>query len=332
MSSSVSARVATRRDRPHRTGAGRQLFVPRERVGESARRIDLTGETLSPLRFERREGEVCSAAMFGRRLISVDGPVDHRRRHPAQRRPQWLAGGGIDSSPRAASAGCPPPLDAHATPRYFVDWSQVEPFVGHVPTSRLPCRCGGCADSTPPRRPHRRSACTGGGGHHLRAPTELEVDVFEELNTEHQVEFLRSRSTRRPRPCSRAWAPTMPPTSHRARPGAARPHPRPAPGRQAGQGRALLSYSRERGRLISPDFVAVAEAARSPRRWPRSVPRTSRRRCSPTSSSPRVGPPGRCRAARGSLIQPRGNGGVASWCRGGTPPWSSVTTCPRRPG
>src|SRR5947209_14658641 len=53
---------------------GRHLFIPRDRIGElTPGRVQLTGETLNLLRFERRQGEVLLREdVLDRRMISVE--------------------------------------------------------------------------------------------------------------------------------------------------------------------------------------------------------------------------------------------------------------------
>ena len=80
----------------------------------------------------------------------------------------------------------------------FLDWASVEPFTGHVPTVRL-------------RIPHPKLArlhpaeladLVEAASHHegeeiIEAVGEnpaLEADVFEELNMQHQIEFIEDRS------------------------------------------------------------------------------------------------------------------------------------------
>jgi Mg/Co/Ni transporter MgtE len=79
----------------------------------------------------------------------------------------------------------------------MLDWSDVEPFVGHVPTARL---------TFPLRRlkrlhPAQIADIVEGASHDegqeildaVEADPELEADVFEELDTHHQLEFLQSK-------------------------------------------------------------------------------------------------------------------------------------------
>jgi Mg/Co/Ni transporter MgtE len=89
-------------------------------------------------------------------------------------------------------------LSGRIRPGEFLDWSSVEPFTGHVPTVRL-------------RIPHPKLArlhpaeladLVEAASHHegeeiIDAVGEnpaLQADVFEELNLQHQVEFIEDKS------------------------------------------------------------------------------------------------------------------------------------------
>jgi Mg/Co/Ni transporter MgtE len=82
--------------------------------------------------------------------------------------------------------------------RQFIPWDEIEPLVGHVPTSRL--RLG--ARRLARLHPAQIADLVEAGSHEEGAEIlqalgdnkELEADVFEELDDHHQVEFLRDRS------------------------------------------------------------------------------------------------------------------------------------------
>jgi CBS domain-containing protein len=252
--------------------AGRRLFVPSDRVGEVARgRVQLTGETLSLLRFERRQGEVLLRSdVLGRRVISVETGrlITAGDIQLTAGRSGWKVEG-VDSSRRGALRRMlPPPFNAprhHA--RYFVDWAQIEPFVGHVPTSRLLMPLRGLRRLHPAEIADIVESASHEEGEEIitavHADPELEADVFEELNTEHQVEFLESRSDAEAAAVLAGMGAddaadliTELEQERRAPILASLP-----PAKQA-KVRALLSYSPESGGgLMSPDFVAVSESA-----------------------------------------------------------------------
>lgn len=252
--------------------AGRRLFIPWDRIGEitpgSAR---LTGETLSLARFERRQGEVLLREdVLGRRMISVESGrliVAHDI-ELARDAGAWRVVGVEPGTRGWLRSFLPKPVRSH--PREtgaFVDWANVEPFVGHVPTSRLllPLR--------PLRRLHPAQIAdiVEHASHEegeeiisaVHGDPELEADVFEELNTEHQVEFLRQRTDAEAAAVlaemgtdDAADLITELDQDRRASVLALLP-----PAQQA-KVRALLSYNSDSaGGLMSPDFVAVREDA-----------------------------------------------------------------------
>ena len=127
--------------------------------------------------------------------------------------------------------------------RQFIPWREMEPFVGHVPTSRLKLALApaGAASPGADRRPGRGRLARGGRGDPRggrRSDKELEADVFEELDDEHQVEFLRERSDEQVAERARADG-----QRRRRRPAArARPGPPPADPQPAAAGQAAQDH------------------------------------------------------------------------------------------
>jgi Mg/Co/Ni transporter MgtE len=82
--------------------------------------------------------------------------------------------------------------------RQFVPWHDIEPFVGHVPTSRLKMAARRLVRLHPAQIADLVEAASHEEGEEILEAVgqdkELEADVFEELDDEHQVEFLRERS------------------------------------------------------------------------------------------------------------------------------------------
>jgi CBS domain-containing protein/sporulation protein YlmC with PRC-barrel domain len=182
---------------------GRELFVPADRIARLEAAAAHTSTTkLNLARFERRPGEVLLRAdVLGHSLINVT-----TARLVVAREVELVREGGV-----WRVAGIDPSLGARwrrLLPRRFrghggehaefVEWSRLEPFVGHVPTSRL-------------RLTHRRlsrlhaaqiadlvEAASHDEGEEIMEAValdkELEADIFEELDEEHQLEFLRERS------------------------------------------------------------------------------------------------------------------------------------------
>lgn len=183
--------------------AGRELFVPIDRVGTLAPyRVQLSGDTLNLGRFERRPGEVLlDDDVLGRRLIDVSqGRLIHANDIALGCVDGWWRVVGVDPGHVSGVHRLIPWRTRSGTvsPSRTVDWANVQPFVGHVPTARLPM---------PLRRlrllhPAQIADLVEGASHDegaeiidaVSGDPDLEADVFEELNTEHQREFLRDRS------------------------------------------------------------------------------------------------------------------------------------------
>ena len=183
--------------------AGRQLFVPRDRAGQlTPGRVQLTGETLNLGRFERRQGEVLLRRdVLDRRMISVESGrlITAHDIELAEDGGGWRIAG-VDTSPRGMLRRLVP-RRMHRRPhetRSFVDWQQVEPFVGHVPSSRLLLPLRRLRMLHPAQIADIVEHASHDEGEEIisavHADPELEADVFEELDTEHQVEFLHERS------------------------------------------------------------------------------------------------------------------------------------------
>src|SRR5438132_5342798 len=248
--------------------AGRRLFVPLNRIGDlTAEGVQLTGEMLSLARFERRQGEVLLREdVLGRSVISVDSGrlVTANDIELARGGDAWRVVG-VEPGRGSFLRRLLPRL-LRSRPREtrgFVDWANVEPFVGHVPTSRL---------LLPLRRlrrlhPAQIADIVEHASHEegeeiisaVHGDPELEADVFEELNTEHQVEFLRSRSDSE---AASVLAGMGPDDAADLITELDRPRRAPIlellPAAQQAKVRALLSYNPESaGGLMSPDFVAA---------------------------------------------------------------------------
>ncbi|HKV87711.1 MAG TPA: CBS domain-containing protein [Candidatus Dormibacteraeota bacterium] len=164
--------------------------------------VRLDTNTIRTEPFQRRPGEVLLAAdVLGRHLVDVArGRIV--RAYDLVLSP--VEGGGwqltgIDRSPQAMLRRLVPrrgrpDLRRHAT----LDWKDVQPFVGHVPTARL---------LMPLQRlrrlhPAQIADIVEGASHEegeeiiraVQSDPAFTADVFEEMDMEHQVEFLRGRS------------------------------------------------------------------------------------------------------------------------------------------
>ena len=182
---------------------GRELFVPADRIAQLEPAAARTSTTkLNLARFERRPGEVLLRAdVLGHSLINV-----RTARLVAAREVELACEGGV-----WRVVGIDPSLAARwrrLLPRRFrghrgehaefVEWSQLEPFVAHVPSSRLRLAHRRLARLHPAQIADLVEAASHDEGEEILEAVaqdkELEADIFEELDEEHQMEFLRERS------------------------------------------------------------------------------------------------------------------------------------------
>ncbi|HEV2426775.1 MAG TPA: CBS domain-containing protein [Acidimicrobiales bacterium] len=181
---------------------GRDLFVPIRKIGGLAEgRVAFQGRRVDLRRFERRPGELLLGEdLLARHLInlvrgrlitaneieiaSIDGTwevvgVDTGRR-PLLRR---LFGQSVGERVKAESV---------------VDFASIEPFVSHVPTARLRIPYRKLAKLHPAQIADLVEQASHEEGEEIIEAVgldrELEADVFEELDTTHQLEFLEGRS------------------------------------------------------------------------------------------------------------------------------------------
>jgi CBS domain-containing protein len=183
--------------------AGRDLFVPVDRVAElTPGAVRLAGETLSLGRFERRAGEVLLGQdVLGRKLVYVE--AEPPRLVAAQEIELacvdgWWRVVGVDPSRRAWLRRLLPRRARNwlkAGP--VLDWSDMEPFVGHVPSARLRLSHRKLANLHPAEIADLVEAASHDEGEEIIEAVgqdrELEADVFEELDDHHQLEFIRER-------------------------------------------------------------------------------------------------------------------------------------------
>jgi CBS domain-containing protein/uncharacterized protein YrrD len=248
---------------------GRHVFIPIGQIGElTPGRVQLTVETLNLGRFERREGEVLLYHdILAHKLINVEAARLVRATDMVLNHVEgaWRVVG-IDTSPRglfdrALRRSTDRPIDRAA----IVDWSRIEPFVGHVPTAKLRLPLRRLGRLHPAQIADLVEAASHEEGEEIitavHGDPELEADVFEELDTEHQVEFLRSRSDAEAAEVLGGMAPDDAAdliadldqwrrASILAR----------LPARQQSKVQALLAYNPSTaGGLMTPDFLAVAQ-------------------------------------------------------------------------
>jgi CBS domain-containing protein len=182
---------------------GRELFVPANRIASlEPGAVRLSGEKLSLGRFERRVGEVLLGGdVLGRKLVDVEADpprlVTAREIEIACIEGWWRVVG-VDHNPRAQLRRLlPRRMRRLVGDRAFLDWSEMEPFVGHVPTSRLRFSHRKLANLHPAEIADLVEAASHDEGEEIIKAVahdrELEADVFEELDEHHQLEFIRER-------------------------------------------------------------------------------------------------------------------------------------------
>ncbi|HYR48746.1 MAG TPA: CBS domain-containing protein [Candidatus Eisenbacteria bacterium] len=161
--------------------------------------VRLNTHTLQTQPFQRRPGEVLLAAdVLGRHLVDVArGRIVQAHDLALSPTEDGWRLQGIDRSPQAMLRRLlprrgRPDLRRHA----ILDWKDVQPFVRHVPTAKL---------LMPLQRlrrlhPAQIADIVEGASHEegeeiieaVEGDAELTADIFEELDPEHQVEFLKS--------------------------------------------------------------------------------------------------------------------------------------------
>ncbi len=182
---------------------GRELFVPVDRIAELAPgAVRLAGERLSLKRFERRVGEVLLGGdVLGRKLVNVEAdPPRLITAHEIELAciDGWWRVVGVDASTRAQLRRLlPRRLRRVIGDRPFLDWTDMEPFVGHVPSARLRFSHRKLANLHPAEIADLVEAASHDEGEEIIEAVgqdrELEADVFEELDEHHQLEFIRER-------------------------------------------------------------------------------------------------------------------------------------------
>jgi MgtE intracellular N domain/CBS domain len=248
--------------------AGRTSFLGEDRVSDiGADGVVMRKAKLDLRRFERRPEEVLLRRdLLDRQLINVEGArlVRANEIELAHVAGAWRVVG-VDTGARGGLRRLlPKGLGAHIATGEFLDWAGVEPFVGHVPTVRLRVPHPKLARLHPAQIADLVEAASRQEGEEIIQAVgdddrELEADVFEELDDQHQREFLEDRPDEQVAQILARMAPddaadileeiaeerrepvmALLPVSHRVKV------------------RALLGYDpAEAGGLMSPDFVLL---------------------------------------------------------------------------
>lgn len=247
---------------------GRRLFVGANLIAKLAPGdIRLGAQKLDLGRFERRPGEVLLREdILDRRLINVAAgrPMNANDLALAQIDNQWRLVG-VDPSPRGALRRLlPQPMRRKKRrPAPIVTWNDIQPFVGRVPTAKLfiplqrlrrlhPAQIADIVESSSHEEGEEIIDA-------VAADPELTADVFEELDTDHQVELLRSHTNEE----AAAILGRMAPDDAADLIGELDQQRRLRvlnlmPASQQHKVRALLQYNASSaGGLMSPDYVAV---------------------------------------------------------------------------
>jgi CBS domain-containing protein len=250
--------------------AHRQLFVPIARIPDlEPGRVQFVGDTVSLKRFERRPGEVLlSKDLRARHLINLQGArlIRANEIELAKVDGRWEVVA-VDPSPRVALRRLLPRAIGRRIPAgKVVDWASIEPFVAHVPTARLRIPYRKLARLHPAQIADLVEAASHEEGEEIIEAVgqdrELEADVFEELDAEHQIEFVRSRSDAE---AARLLATMAPDDAADLIVELDQEHRLPVlqllPQAQQRKIRSLLNYNPETaGGLMSPDFLCLSES------------------------------------------------------------------------
>ena len=285
---------------PGRRSPGAVLPRPPSRCRDDRhrRRGDLRKAKLDLRRFERRPEEV----LLKRRRARP--PADQRRGRAAGARQRdragaaSRAGGAWWASTPARAAACAGCCRSGSAARIatgeFLDWAERRAVRRRTcPTVRLRVPHPKLAKLHPAQIADLVEAASHSEGEEIIQAVgdddrELEADVFEELDDQHQLRVPRAALRRsRSRRSSRAWRPTTPPTwSPSSTRSAARRCSTLLPVGQRVKVRALLGYDpAEAGGLMSPDFVAVYRQATVGEALERGAPQRARRRAADDASS-----------------------------------------------
>jgi CBS domain-containing protein len=181
---------------------GRDLFVPIAKVGSfDPGRIHFEGKRVDLRRFERRPGELLLGQdLLARHLINFVGGrlVRANEIELAKFDDTWEVVGVDPSSRPVLRRLMPHRLRWRTDNSSIVDWASMEPFVAHVPTARLRIPYRKLKRLHPAQIADLVEAASHDEGEEIieaiEEDRELEADVFEELDTEHQLEFVQSRS------------------------------------------------------------------------------------------------------------------------------------------
>jgi CBS domain-containing protein len=239
------------------------------RLGEGEA-VQLSADKVDVRPFERRAGEVlldrdvCGRAVIDvtrARLIRVSDLILENQG------PRWHVVA-VMASPPATLAALVARVLRRDVAGEEIEWRQVAPLVGHVPTAGKWLTAVQLANLKPAEIADIVEAATHEEGEEIleavSADEELEADVFEELDEEHRVEFLKDRSDAEAAEVLANMGPDLAadllmqlPQERR------RPILEMLPAEEQRNVRALLGYSPETaGGLMSTEFIARPQSER----------------------------------------------------------------------
>jgi CBS domain-containing protein len=181
--------------------AGREIFVGGDAIADVQEgRVTLTTDRVDLRPFARREQEVLLRKdVLDRQLIDVDG-ARLRRANDIElaRFGGWWRVVGVDVGPRGILRRVVPRRFAPRVPGgRLLDWSEVEPFTGHVPTVRLRAPHPKLSRLHPAELADLVEEAGRAEAEEILAAVhedpEREADVFEELETSYQLGLLEQR-------------------------------------------------------------------------------------------------------------------------------------------
>jgi len=182
--------------------AGRPVFVPTAEIASiDGAEIALRSSRLDLDHFHRHEQEILLRKdLLDRQLINVDGArlVRANEIELAQVEGSYRLAG-IDVSVRAFLRRLlPKRLGRRIESRNVLDWRDVEPFTGHVPTLRLRVPHPKLERLHPAQLADLVEDASSGEAEEIisavRVDREREADLFQELDVHHRRQFAETRS------------------------------------------------------------------------------------------------------------------------------------------
>lgn len=251
--------------------AGRRSYVPAERVATiTPGAVTLTKAKLDLRSFQRRADEVLLRHdVLDHQLINVEGARLVRANEiELARLDGWWRVVGVDTGARGGLRRLlPKRLAGRIGTGDFVDWASLEPFTGEVPAVRMRVLHPKLAKLHPAQIADLVEAASHDEGEEIMqavgSDEELEADVFEELDSRHQLEFVEQRSDAEVAQLLARMAPDD--AADLVAELAEERREAVIEGLPTGQRRkvrALLGFDpAEAGGLMSPDFVSVYRQA-----------------------------------------------------------------------